>query len=274
VVIFFSIGIYLRAGSTIWTKHKQLRDFSRGGGQSISVIEDPFTFASMRTTEVHVTSEPAKSDGDIDLSHLGRSSSQGASGTGNYTVNISSSTPTTQSQFDIPTQHLRTVTVAPYPASPGRLEGGNAQGKNDSQTGHGRRNAAHESQSAAWGYAKVSILFFTAMLVTWIPSSANRVFSVMHVGYISPELEYLSAFVLPLQGFWNATIYITTSRAACRNYWSDLTDRFGSRKRSSSITMTFGSSRATRLPSRNGKHSETDSTIELASRSESKSSNL
>ena len=85
-----------------------------------------------------------------------------------------------------------------------------------------RRKAAYEANSAAWSYAKCALLFFTALLVTWIPSSANRVFSVVHVGSVSLPLEYMSAFVLPLQGFWNAIIYVVTSWKACRTLWDDV----------------------------------------------------
>ncbi|OAA56982.1 cyclic-AMP receptor-like protein [Niveomyces insectorum RCEF 264] len=85
-----------------------------------------------------------------------------------------------------------------------------------------RRRAAYEANSASWSYAKCAILFFTAMLVTWIPSSANRVFSVVHVDEVSVPLEYMSSFVLPLQGFWNAIIYVVTSWKACKTLWNDV----------------------------------------------------
>lgn len=87
-----------------------------------------------------------------------------------------------------------------------------------------RRRAAYEANTAAWSYTKCAILFFTAMLVTWIPSSANRVFSVVHIDKVSVPLEYMSSFVLPLQGFWNAIIYIVTSWKAVQTLWSDIRD--------------------------------------------------
>jgi hypothetical protein len=76
------------------------------------------------------------------------------------------------------------------------------------------RHIAMEANRAAWSYTKVAMLFFTAMLVTWIPSSANRLYSVINGGEISAPLEYMAAFVLPLQGFWNAGIYCVTSWGA------------------------------------------------------------
>jgi hypothetical protein len=77
-----------------------------------------------------------------------------------------------------------------------------------------------ELARAAWSYTKVAILFFTAMLVTWIPSSANRLYSVGNPGRIIPALEFAAAFVIPLQGFWNAVIYVTTSWKACRKFFT------------------------------------------------------
>jgi hypothetical protein len=82
-----------------------------------------------------------------------------------------------------------------------------------------RRN--YELNNAAWAYTKCAFLFFTALLITWIPSSTNRVYSLIH-GDSIPAVEFMSAFVLPLQGFWNAIIYAVTSWAACKNLWSDM----------------------------------------------------
>jgi len=85
---------------------------------------------------------------------------------------------------------------------------------------------------------RLPYFFFIAMMVTWIPSSANRVYSVIHTGQISLGLEYASAFVLPLQGFWNAVIYTTTSLPACRIFWSEIRNR--KRMSSSGLKQTFG----------------------------------
>jgi len=79
-----------------------------------------------------------------------------------------------------------------------------------------RRRAAYEANSAILSYTKCALLFFTAMLVTWIPSSANRVYSVVHNGSTSTTLEIMSAAVLPLQGVWNAMIYAVTSWKAVK----------------------------------------------------------
>lgn len=83
-----------------------------------------------------------------------------------------------------------------------------------------RRN--HERDNAAWSYTKCALLFFTAMLITWIPSSANRLYSLTHNKTTSTVLEFMSVVVLPLQGFWNCLVYITMSWTACKNLFHDM----------------------------------------------------
>ena len=85
-----------------------------------------------------------------------------------------------------------------------------------------QRRKNYEMNNAAWSYAKCAILFFSAMLITWIPSSANRVYSVFNNNQALVAFEYLAAFVLPLQGFWNCLIYITTSWTGCKTYFREL----------------------------------------------------
>ncbi|KAJ4229733.1 hypothetical protein NW757_014060, partial [Fusarium falciforme] len=36
------------------------------------------------------------------------------------------------------------------------------------------RRAVYESNTAAWSYAKYTLFFFTALLVTWVPPTCNR----------------------------------------------------------------------------------------------------
>ena len=76
--------------------------------------------------------------------------------------------------------------------------------------------AALEANTAAWSYTKCAILFFISLLVTWVPSSINRVYSLVYPERISVPFTYASAVVLPLMGFWNSVIYTTTSWTACK----------------------------------------------------------
>ncbi|KAJ5918149.1 hypothetical protein N7454_010524 [Penicillium verhagenii] len=78
------------------------------------------------------------------------------------------------------------------------------------------------SDAAAWAYTKCAMLFFAALLITWVPSTINRVYTLIAEGDDSFALCYFEALVLPLQGFWNCIIYITTSLGACRKLWASL----------------------------------------------------
>lgn len=81
---------------------------------------------------------------------------------------------------------------------------------------HSARRRSYEHKNAAWSYSKCALLYFTAILITWIPATANRVYSIVNNGDVIAPLAYMSAFVLPLQGFWNCLIYVVMSWDACK----------------------------------------------------------
>ncbi|KAF3391852.1 hypothetical protein DPV78_010340 [Talaromyces pinophilus] len=80
-----------------------------------------------------------------------------------------------------------------------------------------RQIAKHETNAEAWLYARVAFLFFIALLITWIPSSANRIYASIYPSTTNFGLNYAASFVFPLQAFWNAIVYILTSQSACRD---------------------------------------------------------
>ncbi|KAJ3497495.1 hypothetical protein NLG97_g1849 [Lecanicillium saksenae] len=59
-------------------------------------------------------------------------------------------------------------------------------------------------------YLRTSFLFAISVLVTWIPSSMNRIHSWI-AGASPYEYHVATAAVLPLQGLWNAIIFFVTS---------------------------------------------------------------
>lgn len=68
-------------------------------------------------------------------------------------------------------------------------------------------------------YLRTSFVFAISILVTWTPSSINRVYSLIYPARTSYALNLAGAVVLPLQGLWNAIIFAATS-------WSTLKDEF------------------------------------------------
>lgn len=92
-----------------------------------------------------------------------------------------------------------------------------------------------DANRATLSYCYTALLFFIALLVTWVPSTVNRVYTLVSPGSPSPfALDFASGLVLPLQGFWNTVIYIVTSLAACKALAADIHDRFSCRTESRS----------------------------------------
>lgn len=257
VAILATFIIYIRAGKEIYQKRKQLISFERRQGASHTLVSFS-EFAPVVQTEVRVhRSKLDPNEQPLDLSRLGRRPSETPSKNPQmYSVTVSSS-PEGGLLSPPPTLTRFSTKSADSPVTPV------AEARQQS-----RPNVEMRANNAAWSYTKVAILFFTAMLVTWIPSSANRVYSVMNQGSMSPPLQFASAFVLPLQGFWNALIYMTTSWKACRTFFTS--NPFGGVK---SVPCAFklqvprrgqGDGFRDRLPSR-GKDDESDSTTDLHS---------
>ncbi|KAL7928539.1 putative G-protein coupled receptor protein [Trichoderma chlorosporum] len=68
----------------------------------------------------------------------------------------------------------------------------------------------HISDPIKRAYLRTSFLFAISVLVTWIPSSLNRIHGWLDGG--SPyDFHVATAAVLPLQGLWNAIIFFVTS---------------------------------------------------------------
>ena len=70
-------------------------------------------------------------------------------------------------------------------------------------------------------YLRTSFVFAISILITWTPSSINRVYSFAHPTRTSYTLNLASAVVLPLQGVWNAIIFFSTSWAVARRELTD-----------------------------------------------------
>ncbi|KAL3963515.1 hypothetical protein ACCO45_000519 [Purpureocillium lilacinum] len=193
VVIAITMAIYLRSGTTIYRKHQQLRKFqgSTSGGMSSSTRGN--TVTNMRTTEVVVTSEVVTKSETMELHTIGGQSTAHATTATPNGIEAGTSQPQTSTQTGT---NATSVTAGGAPRPSNRIH--------------------QEINNAAWQYTKCALLFFVVILITWLPSSANRVYSHIHPRETSVTLQFMSATVLPLQGFWNAVIYAVTSWAACR----------------------------------------------------------
>lgn len=252
MAIFIIFFIYIRTGRQIYQKYKQLRSLNSANREPEPLlITEPF---STKTTEVYVTSEIVSTTTvpDAAIPNHRASAAVGAPSTAAYSVTITSDArrhpippPTHDDDADFhddnddggdeitPTKSRINTDVNPpstptsplsptSPTSPSSAFSGGTSPRSVTRATsrkvrrNRRKLAVYEANNAAWSYAKCALLFFTALLITWIPSTANRVYSVVNQNQVSLGLEYASAFVLPLQGFWNGLIYIFTTRKACK----------------------------------------------------------
>lgn len=197
VCIIASFAIYIMAGREIFKKRHQLRAFSNPS--------DDHNYA-YKTTDYQVTSDfeslPLKNISEAFISPADRKSSN----------------PRDPSHVSYPKYNVK-ISAAPRPSI---LHHTSIEYKQQK-----KNRAALEANRAAFGYTKVASLFFVSLLVTWVPSSINRVYSLIYPESISVPYAYAAGIVLSLMGFWNSVIYVTTSRAACRTLFLNLFQKFG-----------------------------------------------
>ena len=73
-------------------------------------------------------------------------------------------------------------------------------------------------------YLRTSLLFGASVMITWIPSSINRIHSLIYNDSPFPY-NAAAATVLPLQGVWNGLIFFITSWKVFKQCVRELTGR-------------------------------------------------
>jgi hypothetical protein len=210
IAIVFAFIVYGMAGKVIWSKRRHLDGFMN------PLNENPFT--NTVTTEIEITHEERFIVKDIEGTTQGIPS-ENSPDMDAYSVNIQ---VLPQPKHIPAALRMRTLT---------------------------RDVAESETNPEAWLYARVAVLFFIALLVTWVPSSVNRVYALARPHYpINFPLNYVSSFVFPLQGFWNAIVYIITSQTACRRLWNQMFSSRNTRRTGSMGASLTGSHDRHRYP--------------------------
>jgi len=234
-IMLFIFAIYIRVGKEIYKKRSELRSVYQttssephAGKYQIPnnapykelTVNEPIR--GTRTTEIHVTSNTRSTEPFSNSGSKGdRMSADPVAKTDRYSVTITSSP----------------ATVAMAKSVPPTQEG-------KSHLGMDR---------VIMAYTKCAALFAASLLITWIPSSANRVYGLIYPTKVSYALNAASALVLPLQGFWNAVIYFVTSFAACRALCNSFDFRLPAFGCSTRFLTNLGHQKR-----------ETDSTVELS----------
>ena len=197
--ILASFTIYAVSGRELFQRRRQLSRFNGASSDSRPTpIENPFT--SFKITEVQITSELAsprpfdngstESQMELQQANLERQFLRGQKDYEQYSITI-------ERGLGAPTRTALTMNEDEI-----RL-----------------RNTVMASNRAAWAYTKCCVLFFTSLMITWIPSSIFRAYILVHPDSTPFGLAYATGLVLPLMGFWNAAIYVTIS-------WDAVLDMF------------------------------------------------
>ena len=240
IIILATILIYIRAGVTIYQKRNELQNMSRHDHQPPALTSDASTRTagtsktwtdedgdnkntnSRRTAEITVTTQISTTeDADKVASQLQSLGLHGIynSNEDRYFVSVSSG------------KYAGRYRDGSRAGSGGDMDhdyhGGHPPDTRAGSVSVSAGQKRSELNRAAWSYTKCAALFFTALLVTWIPSSANRVYAFVHGNKSLLALELMSALVLPLQGFWNAVIYAVTSWTACKGVWATVSSAGG-----------------------------------------------
>ncbi|KAL3469866.1 hypothetical protein BJX99DRAFT_240519 [Aspergillus californicus] len=191
-VIILTLAIYARIGNLVWRRRRQLKEAGFDTTIDVSIPDEPpFT----KVTEVRITREDAR---PYQLQDVGPSSGfvPPRSSLLPYSVSVQAGT--------VPPKDVQ---LEPIPSdSPEEA----AEESPDSDQYYSS-NTASEVNAATWAYTKYAMLFFVALLVTWVPSTINRAYAFAHPDRPNFGLNYASSFVLPLQGFWNSLIYVSIS---------------------------------------------------------------
>ncbi|KAL2757318.1 hypothetical protein ACRALDRAFT_2098998 [Sodiomyces alcalophilus JCM 7366] len=70
-------------------------------------------------------------------------------------------------------------------------------------------------------YLRTSFIFAISILITWTPSSINRINDLANPNHVSYGLNVATAIVLPLQGIWNSVIFFMTSSDTVREEYRE-----------------------------------------------------
>ncbi|KAK3984544.1 hypothetical protein QBC44DRAFT_12151 [Cladorrhinum sp. PSN332] len=244
LAILTTMFIYVRAGREIYRKRRKMLNFSSSAtatGTGTYVGSEPFSPTNefspafnYKTTEVVQTTEIIQSPTPAAISGvISNAPAPTRDPNVSYSVTISADTnanPRSSMDDDLEAGESPTTLTSVQSNNiqqPKRArvmsnaEMSNTAPATASANVHTRRRN-YETNNATWSYTKCAILFFSALLITWIPSSGNRVYSLINRGEVSRALSFATAFVLPLQGFWNGIIYIVTSWAACKSLWATI----------------------------------------------------
>ncbi|CAE7206534.1 hypothetical protein P3342_011379 [Pyrenophora teres f. teres] len=224
IVITATLTVYIITGYRIWKTRVELRSISRNSRQAAATIRNPNrapddNMLPLSDTNNIIVTTQITQDTDSITSFSSTRMLAKANTIEDTTIGISKPQPE-----DIEGQRTlncgrneRSAYRATVIATNTSAE--TTEGPNTLSASFPEIKKTPEGDAAAMAYFQVAFLMFLALFVVWLPSSINRMYQVTH-GDPSFALNIISAIVLPLQGAWNAVIYIYTTRKECKRAWS------------------------------------------------------
>lgn len=247
------MSIYIYTGYTIFSRRRALKEFSRKARNSntepapVPVIANPFTAAEIanikKTTTIRVeTHKTTGSETTVVETGCANDSRSSFSSTRGLSAPPAAEPPrysqnndTAQLESGI-TSHAGTghgaTQTTDVVAEKRNPYGGADPPRSDSfnYNPNARRNLTIEGNTAAWSYFKVAFLMFAALVIVWVPSTVNRLQSFISKDKPVFGLNLASALVLPLQGFWNMMVYISTTWPECKRATREIMDSIAAAK--------------------------------------------
>ena len=224
VIIACTFLLYVSTGRVIFKLRTTLRQFAAKNGRMTNTTDagvsqalpSPTAIKMTTVTQVEVSS-PISSG--ILPPHARRN---------DYTCNVTAETPDDNKEdFELepePETQLRAPQID--------LEKIGSINSDAAKRAAARAKSNMRANAAALAYARCAMLFFVGLIITWLPSSMNRVYSYTHKNKSDFNLSFLSGLVLPAQGFWNVIIYVCTSWKSCVSLWEDIVSKLRIRPRS------------------------------------------
>lgn len=256
VIICATMCIYIATGRQIFKKRAELRSFSKLPDEEGATLTNPFTvdFRSIKV-ETEMKIETTWKHADVDQGSLEAPPSCGScTSTKEFSEPIIAlpqkpSRSLTRHEDGAHNGYRATVfSTIPRTAD---TDTKRSQSLSTNLKASNKRRTA-EGNAAAWSYFKVAFLMFAALFIVWVPSTVNRVQQFFDKGHSIFGLNLASALVLPLQGFWNAMIYVSTTWPECKRAAGDMLVLLTNLKsRNRSLAFVRSSSRASDVGSAN-----------------------
>jgi hypothetical protein len=260
--VCLTLAIHIYTGYTIFQRRRSLLYFSEKSmgepAPAAPVIANPFnapmtgiertTEISVRYTTDSVDSQSTVVDPRCHDSRSSFSSSRNLSGTDHETAphaTVNSESFRSQQNDRVRSAHGETLRddqqdAVPTPHYKAAITAHNKPDTDPTRSSsvtynpNLRRNASLEGNRAAWSYFKVAFLMFAALFIVWVPSTVNRLQSFISRDHPIFGLNLASALVLPLQGFWNMLVYISTTWPECKRALRETLDAIAAAKHTGS----------------------------------------